>query len=224
MGLTKLQEAEILRYMGMPKNQADEELLKQIHQGYKQLEVYADPKVIYRCFNLNINEGYIGLEGTRLNFYSKDLEKLFEKCESCYLLGATLGTRVDSYINRLQKEDMLEALIFNALAATKIESICDNAEKEIAKEISHGQYLTMCYSPGYGDVSIEIQRDILDVLDATKRIGLTTTKASMLIPTKSVTAFIGIANEKVERQRTCNTCTLKENCDYRKRGEQCGNT
>ncbi len=80
----------------------------------------------------------------------------------------------------------------------------------------------MRYSPGYGDVDINIQEDLLDMVFASKRVGVSTSRSGMLIPTKSITAFIGISSQKENRMRLCSSCSLSGSCEYRKRGDKCG--
>ena len=117
---------------------------------------------------------------------------------------------------------MMKALIYNGCANVMIEEVCDHIESEIMKELEPNEFLTMRYSPGYGDVALKVQAEILNVLEAAKRAGITTTKAGMLIPLKSITAFIGVSNVKEERQKNCDKCLIQERCVYRKRGERCG--
>ena len=47
------------------------------------------------------------------------------------------------------------------------------------------------FSPGYGDVSLEVQKDFFRLLPC-QRIGLTLMDTLIMSPEKSVTAFIGI--------------------------------
>ena len=77
-------------------------------------------------------------------------------------------------------------------------------------------YLRPRFSPGYGDFSILYQKDVLRMLDAPKKIGLTMTDGYMLTPTKSVTAIIGISNTKEPCHRKgCEECD-KSDCVYRR--------
>jgi cobalamin-dependent methionine synthase I len=48
------------------------------------------------------------------------------------------------------------------------------------------------FSPGYGDLSLSVQSDLLNVLDARRNIGLTLSDSLMMIPQKSVTAIVGL--------------------------------
>ena len=44
-------------------------------------------------------------------------------------------------------------------------------------------------SPGYGELPLELSREILTKLDATRRLGVSLTESLLLVPTKSVTAL-----------------------------------
>ena len=69
----------------------------------------------------------------------------------------------------------------------------------------------------------EIQNELLNLIDAPKKIGLTLTDSFLLIPQKSVTAVFGITkNEIIKKKQSCNICNLKDNCTFRKGGTHCG--
>ena len=53
-------------------------------------------------------------------------------------------------------------------------------------------WLTHRFSPGYGDLSMNVTEDIITILNATKRIGLSVTRSLMMSPVKSVTAIAGL--------------------------------
>lgn len=84
-------------------------------------------------------------------------------------------------------------------------------------------YVTSRFSPGYGDYPLTEQSRIIGCLDAQRQIGLHVTADSLMIPGKSVTALMGIADHPVTgRLATCNECVLKEKCTLRKEGKFCG--
>lgn len=84
-------------------------------------------------------------------------------------------------------------------------------------------YMTSRFSPGYGDYPLTEQSRIIGYLDAQRQIGLHVTSDSLMIPGKSITALIGIADHPVTgRLATCNECVLKEKCTLRKEGKFCG--
>ena len=83
--------------------------------------------------------------------------------------------------------------------------------------------ITFRYSPGYGDLPLDIQKNFLNVLDAQKKIGLTTSENFLLFPRKSVTAIIGIINKNIKiKERNCQECNNYKNCSFRRKGENCG--
>lgn len=51
------------------------------------------------------------------------------------------------------------------------------------------------FSAGYGDLPLEVQKDIFRVLDCPRKIGLTLNDSLLMSPTKSVTAIVGIEDE-----------------------------
>ena len=58
-----------------------------------------------------------------------------------------------------------------------------------------GMTLRSRYSPGYFDLDITENKNLFELMDITKRIGLTITGTCQMVPSKSVTAFIGIEND-----------------------------
>ena len=79
--------------------------------------------------------------------------------------------------------------MFDALATERIEALCDVFCEDIEKE--YGKTRPR-FSAGYGDLPLELQREIFSVLDCPKSIGLTLTDSLLMSPSKSVTAIVGI--------------------------------
>ena len=76
---------------------------------------------------------------------------------------------------------------------------------------------------GYGDLTLEVQGPLLDLLDAPRRAGLCVTSSDLLAPRKSVTAILGVSDGEVEKtKRSCLGCPAQGSCQYRKAGGHCG--
>lgn len=107
---------------------------------------------------------------------------------------------------------------------TAVEEVCDAVENLVKeKAAANGCSITFRYSPGYGDLPLEVQNSFLRALDAQKKIGLTVSRNNLLFPRKSVTAIIGIVEGEIEnKKRTCKECNNYENCNFRREGESCG--
>lgn len=225
---------DALRYIQMPTSKRDkqaaqseqiienEKIIEKIKDTYDELDQISLSKYVYNSLPIYLDEDTISFEYTKIKIVSQDLSKLFKNCSRCYILAATLGQNVDRQIGIAQKQDMLNALILDACASVLIDKVCDDIEQKIIEELQEGEFLTMRFSPGYGDVPLGVQPQVTDVLNTSKRIGLSLTKTNMLIPTKSVTAFIGVSNQKENRMKNCAACNLVRVCAYKERGDRCG--
>lgn len=116
------------------------------------------------------------------------------KVAECFLLAATIGPQIDVQIRRYARTSPSKSVILQAVGAAAIEAYCDLLEVRMAAEVS-GEDLTLLprFSPGYGDFSLEHQRDFFRVLDPPRRAGITLTDRLLMVPEKSVTAVIGLA-------------------------------
>ncbi len=123
---------------------------------------------------------------------SRDLGRNLSGCSQVALLAATIGPQVDALIRRHSSLDPVYASILQATGAMFIEELVDLVNSEI-KKIAAGQGLKTKprYSPGYGDVPLQVQKDFFRLLPCT-RIGLTLMDTLIMAPEKSVTAFVGI--------------------------------
>ena len=123
---------------------------------------------------------------------SRDLAKNLAGCKSAVLFAATLGMETDRRIARYQKISPAKAMMLQALGAERIEAGCD-AFCDMLK--AQGMRLRARFSPGYGDVALQVQKDFFRVLPCEKLLGLYLNDSLLMSPSKSVTAFIGVEGE-----------------------------
>ncbi len=222
MVITKLNQAEALRYMGYGNAMPDDNMQAILDDCERQLVEVIQPRYVYKVFNIDRSDGGIAIEGTSLVFKGEDIKKHLADCEQCVLMCATISQGADKLIRLFEATDMTKALMTDCLASSAIEQVCNLAEEEIKAECAD-YFFTWRFSPGYGDLPIEVQRDFISALNAQKRIGLNTTENMILIPRKSVTAIMGISKSEIPKgRRGCVTCKMKDTCEYRKRGNHCG--
>ena len=209
---------EAIRYLGYGRNTADERTRMMIEDAFSEVEKAAGPKSICRIFDVNQNtDGRITIENMEID--SRSLSRNLKGCVKIVLFGATLGAGIDHLIRRTSLTDMSRAVIQQACAATLLEEYCDEKQLEIGCELEQekdGLYLRPRFSPGYGDFDIHYQKQLMQILDCAKKIGLTMTDSYMMTPTKSVTAVIGVSPIR-ERCPVagCETCD-KTDCEYRR--------
>ncbi len=206
-----LDRAEVLRYMGHGGDDAD--ITRQAEQAIARITAIAVPRYTW-----------IECDPDALPLTGSDIRRHLAGCDHMAVLCATLGAAVDREIRLTEHRSMLAALALDAAAGDAIEKVCDAAEDEIRlKAGQSGRYVTGRYSPGYGDLPITLQPDVVALCDAPRRIGLSVTTTNILTPRKSVTALLGISSRPVAgRARGCGTCRLSADCPYRKKGTYCG--
>ena len=79
-------------------------------------------------------------------------------------MSATLGLEIEREIRKLTYTELTKGIIVDACATTAIEEVCDIVQENIEKSLfDKGKYITMRYSPGYGDLSIDKNKDIINI-------------------------------------------------------------
>ncbi|MBR4858961.1 MAG: methionine synthase [Clostridia bacterium] len=144
-------------------------------------------------------------------FSSKSLAKNLSGCDYAYVMAATTGIEAHRLIERNGVTSPLKGVITDCVGSAAIEAFCD----KINLSFECPDFLRPRFSPGYGDLSLEYQRDIVEFLQTKKNIGMVLTEGLMMVPVKSVTAIIGIGKEKNKcTGHGCMTCK-SDNCPYR---------
>ena len=220
--LTQLNLDEALRYMGCPPEKADSALREQVAGCAREVLSAARPRWIWRDTEIFFEKEGIRLEGGLL-LPGRDLRAHLTGCDRAAVFCATLSAPVDALLRRAQAEDMARALVLDCCASTAVEELCDRVEEEIRAGFP-GCSFPHRFSPGYGDLPIRLQGELLALLDAPRRIGLCASERHILTPRKSVTAILGISREALPpvEERSCQRCFLRGRCQYRLRGKTCG--
>lgn len=183
---------ETLRYLGYKGNQADEQTLELARECWQELEQGAEKRACFQEFPLRVEGDTIDMGCLRTE--SRALKKNLEGCTKVMLFAATLGVWVDNRIRRYSYLQMSKAVVMQAAAAAMLEDYCDQVNEELRQQYEKkGLYLRPRFSPGYGDFSLECQPGLMGGLEAGKRIGITLTDSLLMMPSKSVTAVIGVS-------------------------------
>ncbi len=215
----EISEKEVLRYLGFRQHTPDENTLRFICAVESALQTEIRPKSIYGEFPLAFLSNREVKIGDKV-FESEKLRRHLNGCERILVFAATLGAGADSLLRRYSAIDRAKAAVAQAVLAAATESYCDEVCAEIAaKENKNGWYLRPRFSPGYGDMALTAQRDLFALLEITKRTGIVLTQSCLMLPTKSVTAFIGLTRDAQRcDKRGCALCDNTD-CAYRKEEE-----
>lgn len=210
--LEKLNRNEAVRYLGGAGIRLNYRMDVLMDECEKAVLEKASPKYLYVEKDLPCPQIMGG----------KDIESHLNGCEKAIVMCATVGSGVDKLIRISQISDMARAVVMDSLASVAVEQVCNAFDKIIAEKYSDYN-MTFRFSPGYGDYPIELQKIILQMLDAPKKIGLCTNDSFLLTPTKSVTAVLGLSKNPIERKkRGCAICNMRETCKFRRKGLHCG--
>ena len=220
---------EIYRYLGYQGRVPEENVLREVDRCLEELREAVTPRFVYRQYPIerfftdNIERPFLDekpgaelLSIAGMKIQSRSLCRNLRDCKSAYLMAATLGIGPDRLIARASVAKMSRAVILQAAAAAMIEAWCDEVNQKIIKEAEdQGLYCRPRFSPGYGDFSLEYQKDFAQILRIQKEIGVSLTQSLLMMPSKSVTAVIGLSPVKKEcALHGCEVCSKAEECSF----------
>ena len=188
-----MDKKNILKYLRTNSAVTDESILALVDRAADDIEKNAEPKTLYRIFDCRVSGSEMAIGDVR--FESMHLADNLRGCKRVVVFGATLGLKIDRMIQSAAATDVALAMAYQAAAAELIEEVCDKLEDEI--RLQHSVTLRRRYSPGYFDLDITEQKKLFSLIEITKRIGITLTDSYQMMPSKSVTAFIGIEEQTI---------------------------
>lgn len=206
---------ETLRYLGYRGQEMEEQTVRMIEETAGELERGSMPKSIYREYACEVTKGRVKLG--ELTIESQNLATNLKGCERAVLLAATIGRAADFMIKKYSVTNMAKAAIVQAAGAACIESYVNEVEDAIREDArNRSLFLRPRFSPGYGDFALEYQKDIFHMLECQKRIGVTLTEGNLMMPSKSVSAIIGLTTKEREscQMERCSLCE-KADCEFR---------
>ena len=190
--------AEVWRYSGCRTAPDDQVMTDLMNDTVSRFSSEARPRVCYTV-----------TDKVPFTTDSKGLAKVLQGSSKVITFAATVGIEFDRLIRRYQRIEPTRALILQALGAERVEALCDLF-------CSGFEGRTSRYSPGYGDLPLESQKDVFALLSPESRIGISLNESLLMTPSKSVTALFGIRDgEESAGGHDCSMCGLLS-CEYRR--------
>ena len=192
LGEIPFDEKEILRYAMLPSfaPKPEELPLKECLEAAKGA---AKCRAVWRRYPLRRNGEELDLGFARTD--TRDLRQHLEGCSEILLFACTAGAEMDRRIARAKLLSPARGLLMHAIGAQQGEGGCDRLCQRLA-ELFPDRQLTDRFSPGYGDLPLAMQRDVMEALDCGRTVGITLTDSLLMTPSKSVTAIIGMKEKK----------------------------
>lgn len=172
---------DILRYSGC-REQDDERMCALAKDALRELADKLTLRAVYAEVPMHFegDEADFGFFKTE----SSALRKFLGGNCTTSVFAATIGIGADRLIAKYSPILPSRAVIIDGAATAAIECLCDYICSEI-----FGIKAQARFSPGYGDLTLEMQPEILKFLNTSLNIGLSMTDSMLLTPTKSVTAI-----------------------------------
>ena len=187
---------EVARYLGYRRATPPEvDVSALMEKAAGEMQAVMKAQAVFEIYDLSVvstGSTTVTLSFADVTLHSRDLGRNLAGCSQVALLAATIGPQVDALIRRHSSLDPVYASILQATGAMYIEELVDLVNSEIKKiAAAQGLKTKARYSPGYGDVPLQVQKDFFRLLPCT-RIGLTLMDTLIMAPEKSVTAFVGL--------------------------------
>ena len=180
-----VRRAEMLRYARCGDGVGVE---KEAEQAQRLVDDLIRPSAAAVVFDIKRDGEKLFVADTELE--GKSIKKLLAPCNKCVVMAITVGFELDMKIAALGSSSPALSLLADAAASSAVEDACDACCESIEREL--GVKLTQRFSPGYGDLPMNIQPALLTLTNARRDLGLTVGAGCMLSPIKSVTAIAGI--------------------------------
>lgn len=215
MDVSEVDIKEVLRYMGC-RGIRDSRVEQLAADCLAELGKVCEPRHLISSFPLKLEpENWI--DGDCFRAQSRNLSRNLRDCGEIMVFAATLGVEADYLIHKYSCLELSRAVAVQAASTAMIEAYCDQVCRRLKQELEkEGKYLRPRFSPGYGDFPLVCQPELLNALEAGKRIGIKLTGSLLMLPSKSVSAVMGISKKPYRCDvRGCEACSKKD-CAYRR--------
>ena len=184
---------EVLRYMG--DRRTSPEVRSLVLDSISECEGVLSYRICAAKYEISVKDGVTDLGFASAS--SRALSASLEGCTHAVVFAATVGLGIDRLIHRYSRISPSRALCMQAIGTERVEALCDAFQHDLGtEEAKKGGSIRPRFSPGYGDLPLSLQKDIFRVLDCQRLMGLTLNDSLLMSPSKSVSAIIGITEEK----------------------------
>ena len=178
---------ELCARLHMPRECFPEELSVQIEAVRRRTEC----KCAYMETSFSVDNDTVLFPFAKVR--SRSLVTFLRPYESCVFTAVTLGMGVERYLASFPEDSTSVKMIADAAASAFIEGACNTTQEMLADVFGE---LPSRFSPVYGDLPLEFQPMLLSELKAGRFLGISLNASLMMTPQKSVTAIIGVKNER----------------------------
>lgn len=228
----RLDREEALSYLGYAGQEIDANLKQRFEELACACEHDTRASFAWACFDIDEARSVwsgggsqVAFAGSSFRLPGEDISKHLQGARRVVLLACTLGLANEQAIRRQTALSAAEGTMYSACSSALVEACANAAEEEIHAFASKDNlYLKWRFSPGYGDLPLSVQPGFLRTLNAQQKLGITVTPSYLLVPTKSITAVIGLFDTPQPTSyidASCDNCQVRGVCNLRKSGRTC---
>lgn len=184
----EIDKKEILRYAGVKETSS--EIEKLLMECLEEIKGKLSFRICWGEFPVTVKDGVVDFGFAKTE--SEDLQINLKECKKVIIFAASIGIEIDRIIAKYSALSPSKSVMFQAIGSERVESLCDAFNEEIKSRYKRTKPR---FSSGYGDLSLEFQKDLFGVLDCRRKIGVALNESLLMSPSKSVTAIIGIQGE-----------------------------
>ena len=204
---------QVYRYLGCGTKPPAPEVIALCDSLLPEFVSALDCRACYREVSLQIEGDTVHLEGLP-PICSASLAKNLRGCEKALLFAATIGSKADRQRMQAQVRSPARAVVLDTMGSAAIEAVC-NGLCDSWRASYAPMALRPRFSPGYGDLPLALQGQLLQLLDSARQAGISLTEGLMMLPHKSVSAIVGIGPGGCDApEHDCAACG-KLNCAFR---------
>ncbi len=245
--------AEALNYLGWSGQKINDDLTNRLDRAIEICEGF-NAQGMVKTFPIDTflidDQGLpcaVQLVGSDLVLEGYSIARHLESACEAALMAVTLGLQSENILMREAAINSVDGVLVDACASALVEDAANVLSDRVAEHAQdRGFKAGYRFGPGYGDFSLSIQRDLLKAIGADKALGMSVTQGDLLMPSKSITAVVGLYTQDgweihTEQEghvgwadisdenpivasvseRDCLTCNLKETCLLRCQGRTC---
>ena len=195
LSLPPVDRREAMGYMGVSRASEDDERL--LSRAEAELLPELTPRLCYTERGVTVDGDLVTVGD--IKWHSSGLARRLAGATRVVIFVATVGVAVDRLVGKYSRLSPSVAFAVSALGSERVEALCDEFCNRLATEKGESVKVYRRFSPGYGDLSLEVQRDIFALLSPERAIGVTLGDGLLMSPTKSVSAIIGISEKGEEK-------------------------
>lgn len=187
----ELRRREIYRYLRLEGHAPDEAISADVERNLKRLHDMVDVRCVASLRPVTRTGDAIVFGD--FSTESVMLQKNMKTSEYAVMFAMTLGPAVDRLISRLLVTSKADAFITDACCTEYLESYANHYCAQVRDEAAEYDLIAHPrFSPGFADFGLEFQWPLIRSLHADKKMHIALTEGNMLVPTKTITALMGL--------------------------------